>query len=293
MQALSSLFPKSSPSNIFESISYKTFRSNVSLRSVVVAADENWQFYEVGDKSLDPVVFLHGTSSTADVYFLQLLALKSKGTLLSGFLDCSIVSFCRIPRDLCADASLLVSRGLVQRILSIPRSPENQTGALNSHFVVFLLTLSFSSLCAFVLQFHLITSSLGGFLALLFVNAYPGRVQSLVLCNAFCDSTPFYDQAPMLSAFVLCIPPSFSFHACSVSVAARCDVFFSSIPYFPEFYLKKYLLENFPTGEMEAKQADAIDFVVTQLDSLSQPELASSTNHAFSALPIRSFFLSP
>lgn len=67
-----------------------------------------------------------------------------------------------------------------------------------------------------------------------FAQRYPDRVSSLILINAFTDTTPFYNNAPC----------------------------FYVMNYLPEFYLKKYVLDSFPTGMMEAGIADAVDFVV-------------------------------
>eukprot|EP00472_Partenskyella_glossopodia_P008731 CAMPEP_0197521326 /NCGR_PEP_ID=MMETSP1318-20131121/6607_1 /TAXON_ID=552666 /ORGANISM="Partenskyella glossopodia, Strain RCC365" /LENGTH=274 /DNA_ID=CAMNT_0043073265 /DNA_START=282 /DNA_END=1106 /DNA_ORIENTATION=+ len=45
--------------------------------------------------------------------------------------------------------------------------------------------------------------------------------------------------------------------------------------YFPEFYLKKYILDSFPKGELPATHADAVDFVVEQMETLNRLDLGS------------------
>jgi len=42
----------------------------------------------------------------------------------------------------------------------------------------------------------------------------------------------------------------------------------------PEFMLKRMILANFPTKQMEAEIANSVDFMVEQLETLSQSELA-------------------
>ncbi len=43
----------------------------------------------------------------------------------------------------------------------------------------------------------------------------------------------------------------------------------------PEFVLKRMILNNFPQGQLEPDVADSVDFMVQQLETLNQSELAS------------------
>jgi len=43
----------------------------------------------------------------------------------------------------------------------------------------------------------------------------------------------------------------------------------------PEFLLKKSILSNFPTGNLEPAIADSVDFMVDQLEQLDQSQIAS------------------
>lgn len=44
----------------------------------------------------------------------------------------------------------------------------------------------------------------------------------------------------------------------------------------PEFYLKRYILERFPRGNVgTTERVQAIDYMVLQLDALSHQEIAS------------------
>eukprot|EP00466_Bigelowiella_natans_P012640 jgi/Bigna1/128353/aug1.6_g3061 len=94
---------------------------------------------------------------------------------------------------------------------------------------------------------HLLGVSLGGFMALHFAGRYPDRVQSLILCNSFVDTRPFHQ------------PSAWS----------------TMLGYMPEFYLKKYILDSFPKGNLPGPHADAVDFVVEQLETLTRKDLGS------------------
>jgi len=95
-------------------------------------------------------------------------------------------------------------------------------------------------------KIHLFGTSLGGYLTQCYAQFRPARVESLILNNAFCDTQYFYDNAP-------------------------CAAMFSIMP---EFMLKRFILGNFPTTNMETEIANSVDFMVEQLESLTQSELA-------------------
>mmetsp|Transcript_9620 Transcript_9620/g.15768 ORF Transcript_9620/g.15768 Transcript_9620/m.15768 type:complete len:299 (-) Transcript_9620:400-1296(-) len=96
---------------------------------------------------------------------------------------------------------------------------------------------------------HLYGVSLGGFFAQLVAKLYPRRVLSLALTNSLCDTSGFYHKSPLYT---------------------------SAYAYCPEFYLRNMILESFPTQDRYPPGvADAIDFQMAQLDSLSQAQLAS------------------
>eukprot|EP00160_Parvularia_atlantis_P005259 Unigene14497_Nuclearia_a/m.43687 Unigene14497_Nuclearia_a/g.43687 ORF Unigene14497_Nuclearia_a/g.43687 Unigene14497_Nuclearia_a/m.43687 type:complete len:187 (-) Unigene14497_Nuclearia_a:38-598(-) len=43
----------------------------------------------------------------------------------------------------------------------------------------------------------------------------------------------------------------------------------------PDFALKRIILSNFPSGALEKRVADSVDFMVEQIETLSQPAIAS------------------
>lgn len=94
---------------------------------------------------------------------------------------------------------------------------------------------------------HLLGTSLGGYLALCFLQYRPQRVASLILQNAFCDTSYFQENAPCVQMFSL----------------------------MPTFMLQRFLLANFPNKMLERDIAASVDFMVEQLESLDQNELAS------------------
>ncbi|CAH2274407.1 maspardin isoform X1 [Pelobates cultripes] len=90
---------------------------------------------------------------------------------------------------------------------------------------------------------HLFGASLGGFLAQKFAEYThkSPRVQSLILCNSFSD-TSIFNQTWTANSFWL----------------------------MPAFMLKKIVLGNFASGPVDPVMADAIDFMVDRLKLLSQ-----------------------
>uniref|UniRef100_A0A670JBA9 SPG21 abhydrolase domain containing, maspardin n=1 Tax=Podarcis muralis TaxID=64176 RepID=A0A670JBA9_PODMU len=99
-----------------------------------------------------------------------------------------------------------------------------------------------------VIAVHVFGASLGGFLAQKFAEYThkSPRVQSLILCNAFSD-TSIFNQTWTANSFWL----------------------------MPAFMLKKIVLGNFASGPVDTEMADGIDFMVDRLESLGQSELAS------------------
>ena len=101
-------------------------------------------------------------------------------------------------------------------------------------------------------QVHMYGASLGGFLAQAFARVYPQRVRSLALTNSLCDTSAFHDAA---------------------------GLFDGAYAYLPDFVLRGMVLDSFPPEEardsLSAGEADAIDFQIAQLETLTQRELAA------------------
>lgn len=95
--------------------------------------------------------------------------------------------------------------------------------------------------------FHLLGSSLGGFQAQAYAEYRPNRVLSLILVNAFIDNRPFYMNSPNPSLYWMT----------------------------PGFMLKRFLLANLPSHKLDAPTAFSVDFMVNQIEKLSQKEVAS------------------
>ncbi|XP_064474873.1 maspardin-like isoform X2 [Ornithodoros turicata] len=99
-------------------------------------------------------------------------------------------------------------------------------------------------------QVHILGASLGGFLAQKFAESTapgcPQRVCSLVLCNSFSDTSIFnYTDTAVL--FWLC----------------------------PAVMLKRMVMGSYDPTPTDTDIAEAVDFMVEKLESLSQSELAS------------------
>ncbi|MBA0718660.1 hypothetical protein Golax_006393 [Gossypium laxum] len=98
-----------------------------------------------------------------------------------------------------------------------------------------------------VYHIHLYGTSLGGFLAQLFAQHRPRRVKSLVLSNAFLETRSFAAAMPWAPI----------------------------VGWSPSFLLKRYVLTGIRDGPHEPFIADSVDFVVSQVETLSRDDLAS------------------
>ncbi|PSS04087.1 Maspardin like [Actinidia chinensis var. chinensis] len=94
---------------------------------------------------------------------------------------------------------------------------------------------------------HLYGTSLGGFLAQLFAQHRPRRVRSLVLSNSFLETRNFAAAMPWAPV----------------------------VGWTPSFLLKRFVLMGIPNGPHEPFIADSVDFVVSQVETLSKDDLAS------------------
>ncbi|CAL0312930.1 unnamed protein product [Lupinus luteus] len=94
---------------------------------------------------------------------------------------------------------------------------------------------------------HLYGTSLGGFLAQLFAHKRPRRVRSLILSNSFLDTRSFSAAMPWAPI----------------------------VSWTPSFLLKRYVLTGIRDGPLEPFIADSVDFVVSQVETLSKDDLAS------------------
>ncbi|XP_068634871.1 uncharacterized protein [Aristolochia californica] len=110
---------------------------------------------------------------------------------------------------------------------------------------------------------HLYGTSLGGFLAQLFAQHRPRRVRSLVLSNSFLDTQTFAAAMPWAPI----------------------------VSWTPSFLLKRYILTGIPGGPHEPLIADSVDFVVSQVEKISQEDLASRLTLNVDSVSIGSLLL--
>ncbi|KAM7256378.1 hypothetical protein ACFE04_012119 [Oxalis oulophora] len=94
---------------------------------------------------------------------------------------------------------------------------------------------------------HLYGTALGGLLAQLFAQHRPRRVRSLVLSNTFMDTHSFAAAMPWSPL----------------------------VSWTPSFLLKRYVLIGIRDGPHEPFIADSVDFVVSQVETLSREDLAA------------------
>ena len=64
---------------LLHSAEFVHFKAHIPLSRIATSATQSWSYYEIGPKSLPPLILLHGSSGTAAVYYRQLLALSSRG----------------------------------------------------------------------------------------------------------------------------------------------------------------------------------------------------------------------
>jgi pimeloyl-ACP methyl ester carboxylesterase len=187
----------SSLENISDSEEFKQFQANVSRRMVDIGG-VTWVYYEQGPRDMTPLVMIPGTSGTAEMFFLQILALGGRGYHVIA----------------CTPPAYWDHNAWVAGLHS------------------FLSQFSYPKI-------HLFGTSLGGYLCLHYVSQHPEKVLSLVLCNAFCDTEPFYQSGLVVASF----------------------------GYMPEFWVKKYVLDSFPS---KTDAPHVIDFIVEMFETLTR-----------------------
>ncbi|XP_048735832.1 uncharacterized protein LOC125651303 [Ostrea edulis] len=195
---------------IANSQEYQSFRSSVPLKTYIVDDDDGkeWKLYDAGPKQVKcPIICFPPASGTSDVFYKQLLALSAVG----------------------------------YRVISVEYPVYWTMGEFCDGFKKLLDHLQLDKV-------HIFGTSLGGFLAQKFaeVTHRSPRVVSLILCNAFYDTTIF-NQTNSAPTFWM----------------------------MPALVLKKMVMGNFDRGYVDTDICDSIDFLVERLDSLSQSELAS------------------
>ncbi|XP_071919350.1 uncharacterized protein [Coffea arabica] len=111
---------------------------------------------------------------------------------------------------------------------------------------------------------HLYGTSLGGFLAQLFAQHRPRRVRSLVLSNTYTETSSFKAAMPWAPI----------------------------VSWAPSFLLKRYVLTGIRGGPHEPFIADSVDFVVSQVETLSKDDLASRLTLTVDAASVGALVLS-
>ncbi|XP_011033900.1 PREDICTED: maspardin-like isoform X2 [Populus euphratica] len=114
------------------------------------------------------------------------------------------------------------------------------------------------------MKIHLYGTSLGGFLAQLFAQHRPRRVRSLILSNTFLKTCSFASAMPWAPV----------------------------VSWTPSFLLKRYVLTGIRDGPHEPFIADSVDFVVSQVETLSRDDLASRLTLNVDAASVGSLLLS-
>lgn len=139
---------------ILKSEEYRSFRSTVPQKKIIVDDGKEWTLYDAGPKSVRcPIIFLPPASGTADIFFRQMLSLSSLGY-----------------------RSIAVNH---------PITWTTEEWATSFYRLLNYLEVD---------RIHIFGASLGGFLAQKFAQytSNSKRVVSLILCNAFVDTAIFH-----------------------------------------------------------------------------------------------------
>ena len=193
---------------------FKKFQSAVSVNKMHLPGGYSIAYYDYGprDKTAIPLVCLHGTCSGPQVFYKQIVSLAARG----------------------------------QRViaLSVPNTLD--------HYACVNLVGKFLDSLELMKPVHIWGVGLGGFIALLFSCRHGRRVASLVLTNAFCDSTYYFEN-------------------CGGGYLPV-----SSLQFLPAFVLKQNLLQEIEhgMGVADTSKVDAVDFIVDHMERLSQDDLA-------------------
>ncbi|KAK7793637.1 hypothetical protein R5R35_004865 [Gryllus longicercus] len=197
-------------SDLSRSQEYLSFRSSIPLRKIIVDNNTSkvWKIYDSGPKSVKtPLICLPPVSGTADVFYKQVLSLHAKGI----------------------------------RVIAAEHPVYWTTAEWCEGFRKLLDYLGLNKV-------HIFGTSLGGFLAQKFAESTFScpRVASLVLCNAFADTSIFsYTDSSSIFWMLPCL------------------------------VLKKMVMGNLSTNNHDPAINEAVDFMVERLESLSQQDLAS------------------
>ncbi|PRP81827.1 alpha/beta hydrolase fold-1 domain-containing protein [Planoprotostelium fungivorum] len=193
-----------------QSNAYKQFRGWVAQQKIVLDtwSSTPWKYYDYGPKDDDSIPLI----------------------LIPGVAGTAEVYFKQMIS--------LCPKGL--RLLSVQPPDYSTYDGWCKGFDKFLSKFEFKKI-------HLFGSALGGYLAQVYAQYRPSTIQSLMLCNSFCDTTHYARNAPCVGMF----------------------------PLMPEFMLKRLVLSNFSSTTSEPQIAESIDFMVEQLESLSGRDLSS------------------
>ncbi|ELT96510.1 hypothetical protein CAPTEDRAFT_228609 [Capitella teleta] len=198
-------------SELMNSSEYQSFRQSIPRISICVegnAEKGTWKIFDAGPRDVRcPIVCLPPASGTADAFFKQVMSLSNDG----------------------------------YRVIALEYPIIWKMKDWVEGFIKLLDELNLDKV-------HIFGASLGSFLAQKFaeLTVKTPRVASLVLCNAFTDTSIFQQTASAPTFWMM-----------------------------PGLVLKKIIMGSFDKGVVSTSIADSIDFMVETLESISQKELAS------------------
>eukprot|EP01107_Rhizomastix_libera_P012294 TRINITY_DN3054_c0_g5_i2.p1 TRINITY_DN3054_c0_g5~~TRINITY_DN3054_c0_g5_i2.p1 ORF type:complete len:399 (+),score=116.45 TRINITY_DN3054_c0_g5_i2:33-1229(+) len=126
------------------------------------------------------------------------------------------------------------------RVISVEPPPYYSVNHFSVGFEAFLKKLK-------IPKAHILGCGFGGFLAQVFAKMKPHKVQSLILCNTFCDNEHFHNSILISDLFM----------------------------WMPEFILRRTVLSLLPQDSLAPETADAIDFIVEMFENVDADSLTS------------------
>mgnify|MGYP002012075127 CR=1 FL=1 len=171
----------------------------------VSTRDMVWMYHVMGPEDANPIVFVHGTSGTAAVFYQQMRTMAAKD----------------------------------YRVFSVQYPGYSRSMDFCKGFDLFLDAVG-------VKQAHFFGTSLSGYLLQKFCYHFSHRVSSLMLCNSFANTIPFYESS-----------------ACA-----------SLLPLMPHFMLKSLIVDAFPRLAADIESKNATEFMAAQLDDISAGDLS-------------------
>ncbi|KAK6137680.1 hypothetical protein DH2020_028606 [Rehmannia glutinosa] len=248
---------------------YIYFKSQVPLHKIPIGSKQ-WRYYDFGPKVVPPLICLPGTAGTADVYYKQIMSLSMKAEFPSGIMSWF--------------ADYVLKPGALLEILGtvfIENNVFEGLVELKSHLrTIFYHIIYKAGLCSIIDGYRVISVDIPR------VWNHHEWIQAF---EKFLDAIDVHHQKLVDMPNILaasCLPSSILF---SFELAGKVALY---VGLTPSFLLKRYVLTGIRDGPLEPFIADSVDFVVSQVETLSRDDLASRLSLTVDAASVGPLMLS-